>query len=152
MAQKKAPAKSPMASKRPHPPEAEDDNPQQSTSGLAIDPVTVEDESDQEEEITLWSFYDKDPKFVKDPKNPQSQYPHAICRRCKTRVPRTLAGTKGMNQHLENHHPNRYKQLMEAKLKASKAKVCSCSMLNFLTAHFLRLFHHAHISIFPDIP
>ena len=71
----------------------------------------------------MWTFYDKDPKFKKDPTK-KKQYPAAICKRCKTRVPRTLASTKGMNQHLENRHIKCWKLIMEAKLKASKAKVC----------------------------
>jgi hypothetical protein len=96
-------------------------DPAQSTSSAAAAPEVVQVDED-EEEVTVWNYYDKDPEFKKDKSKPK-QAADAICRRCKTKVPRTQSSTKGMNQHLENHHPKAWKTVMEAKLKAAKAKV-----------------------------
>ena len=110
----KTPKKTPSKPKEASTPSAAADDPVQSTSAGPAPPVPdpaaaadvpdIDDVSDDKEEIELWTFYDKDPKFVKDPKDKRPQYPDAICRRCKLPVPRTLASTKGMRQHLENRH------------------------------------------------
>jgi len=91
--------------------------------GAAADVPDVVDVSDDEEEIDLWTFYDKDPKFVKDPKEKERKYPDAICKRCKLPVPRKDAGTKGMRQHLEKRHNKSWLTLLAAEAKNAKAKV-----------------------------
>ena len=100
--------------------------------GAAADVPDVVDVSDDEEEIDLWTFYDKDPKFVKDPKEKERKYPDAICKRCKLPVPRKDAGTKGMRQHLEKRHNKSWLTLLAAEAKNAKAKV-------WITGYFFEL-------------
>ena len=83
----KTPKKTPSKPKVASTPALAATDPVQSTSAgpdLPIsDPVAAADVpdvavSDEEEEIDLWTFYDKDPKFVKDPKEKERKYPDAI--------------------------------------------------------------------------
>lgn len=101
--------------------------PVQSTSeGPVQNPGQVMEvlEDNKKEEVTLWTYFFKDPKFAKDPKINKTKYPDAICKACKLPVPRALASTKGMRHHLQNRHPKSWEALEEARLKMAKAKVC----------------------------
>ena len=108
--------------------DSSDTEPKNETPVHQVDPgegtssQTMAQEDEEEPIMTVWDFFDKDPKFKKD-KDKKQQYPDGICRKCKIPVPRSQATTKGMNQHLENHHPKLWKKVLEGKLKASKAKV-----------------------------
>ena len=144
--------------KTPSKPKEAATDPVQSTSAGPDQPVPdpapdVIDVSDEEEEkeIDLWTFYEKDPKFkpVKDPKDPKKkQYPDAICNRCKHPVPRTDAGTKGMRQHLEHRHHKSWETLLAAEAKKAKAKVWIVELLSMLLSFEFLSFP----SIYPDFP
>jgi len=145
----KTPKKTPSKPKVASTPAPAATDPVQSTSAgpdLPIsDPVAAADVpdvvavSDEEEEIDLWTFYDKDPKFVKDPKEKERKYPDAICKRCKHPVPRKDAGTKGMRQHLENRHNKSWLTLLAAEAKKAKAKVCILEIgISLLLEHAFR--------------
>ena len=144
----KTPKKTPSKPKVASTPALAATDPVQSTSAgpdLPIsDPVAAADVpdvavSDEEEEIDLWTFYDKDPKFVKDPKEKERNYPDAICKRCKLPVPRKDASTKGMRQHLENRHNKSWLTLLAAKAKKAKAKVCILEIgISLLLEHAFR--------------
>ena len=144
----KTPKKTPSKPKVASTPALAATDPVQSTSAgpdLPIsDPVAAADVpdvavSDEEEEIDLWTFYDKDPKFVKDPKEKERKYPDAICKRCKHPVPRKDASTKGMRQHLENRHNKSWLTLLAAEAKKAKAKVCILEIgISLLLEHAFR--------------
>ena len=142
----KTPKKTPSKPKVASTPAAAVADPVQSTSAgpappvpdpVAAADVPIVDVSDEEEEeISLWTFYDRDPKSVKDPKDKRPEHPDANCKRCKVPVPRTLAGTKGMRQHLENRHHKSWEMLLAAEVKKAKAKVCISNELKFFRACF----------------
>ena len=128
----KTPKRTPSKPKVASTPAATD--PVQSTSAGPDPPVPdpdIVDVSDEEEEIDLWTFYVKDPKFVKDPKDKEKKYPDAICKWCKIPVRRTGAGTKGMRQHLDHRHFKCWETLLAAKAKKAKAKVWTVDIGNW---------------------
>lgn len=103
-----APATDPPAS---HP----DDGQQPGGSGLQ--------KNQEEEELKLWDFFVKDPKFTKPKADDAKKYADAICTKCDMPIPRSLASTTGMWAHLEHHHPATFVKLQKQQIEANRQKV-----------------------------